>query len=141
MTKEQYIKTIEVCGTKVDLGLDDYGQCYFIEWIDKNGEKKSAGLGTYNFHYMESIYHMFDERYRELSRKELFGEVTSPEWLELEKYYKMFDEEYKKKDMKDLLDDLDDCIWKLDSYLELDEERELFERLKEISEGLRKVIE
>ncbi len=42
--------------------------------------------------------------------------------------------------MKNLLADLDDCIWKLDSYLELDEERELFERLKEISEGLKEVL-
>jgi hypothetical protein len=96
MKKEEYVKTFEVNGTKVDLGLDDYGQCYFIEWVDKNGDKKSTSLGTYNFHYMEDIYYLFDERYKELSRKEMFGEISSPEWLELEKYDKIFEEEYKK---------------------------------------------
>ena len=96
MTKEEYVKTLNVGGHEIKLGLDDYGQCYFIEWTDENGEKKSAGLGTYNFHYMESIYYMFDERYKNLLRKETFGEISSPEWLELEKYDKIFEEEYKK---------------------------------------------
>ena len=98
MTKEEYVKTFEVCGTKVDLGLDDYGQCYFIEWTDKNGERKETGLGTYNFHYLEEIYSMFDEKYRDLARKEIFGDLTDADWNELNKYDKMFEEEYKQYD-------------------------------------------
>lgn len=96
MKKEEYIKTLNVDGTKVNLGLDDCGQCYFIEWTDKSGKKKSTGLGTYNTHYMEDIYYMFDERYKELSKKEMFGEISPPEWLELEKYERLFEEEYKR---------------------------------------------
>ena len=45
-----------------------------------------------------------------------------------------------KENMKSLLADFDYCIWKLDSYLELDEERKLFERLKEISESLKEAL-
>ena len=30
MTKEEYIGTIELNGTKVDIGIDDYGQQYFF---------------------------------------------------------------------------------------------------------------
>ena len=99
MTKEEYIKTLEVCGTKVDLGLDDYGQCYFIEWTDKNGEKKETGLGTYNFNYLEEIYCLFDNRYRELLRKDMFGdEMTEEEKAEWAGYEKIFAEEYKYDD-------------------------------------------
>ena len=96
MTKEEYIKTFNVNGIKVDLGLDDYGQCYFIEYTDKSGNKKSTSLGTYNTHYMESVYYILDERYKDLSRKEMFGGISSPEWIELEKYEKIFEEEYKR---------------------------------------------
>lgn len=96
MKSEEYIKTINVGGKEIKLGLDDYGQCYIIEWADENGETKETGLGAYNTHYMEDIYYMFDERYKELSRKEMFGEISSPEWLELERYEKLFDEEYER---------------------------------------------
>lgn len=95
MTSEEYIKTFNINGKEIKLGLDDYGQCYFIEWIDDNGETQETGLGTYNFHYMEEIYYLFDEKYKDLVRKEMFGGISSPEWLELEKYDKMFKEEYK----------------------------------------------
>lgn len=92
----EYIKTLNVGGYRINLSLDDYGQCYFIEWVDKDGKKKSTGLGAYNTHYMEDIYYMFDERYKELSRKEMFGQISTSEWLELEKYEKLFEEEYKR---------------------------------------------
>lgn len=94
MKKEDYIKTLEVCGHSVDLGLDDCGQCYYIEWIDNNGEKKETGLGTYNTHYMEEIYSLFDGRYHELIRKELFGELSDGEAAEMEHYYEIFNKEY-----------------------------------------------
>ena len=96
MTKEEYVKTFMICGVKVELGLDDYGQCYFIEWIDKNGEKKSTGLGTYNFHYLEAIYALFDKKYKELWRKWFYSdEMSEEEKTEWKRYEETFDAEYK----------------------------------------------
>lgn len=40
-----------------------------------------------------------------------------------------------------LIDELDDRIWELDSFLELDEELEILENLKEISKSLRKLYD
>lgn len=96
MKKEEFLKTLKVCGKEIKLGLDDYGQCYYIEWEDENEQTQSTGLGTYNFNYMESIYHLFDEKYRNLSRKDLWGEkMTETELRDWKKYQKLFDEEYK----------------------------------------------
>lgn len=100
MKTEDYIKTIEVCGHKVDLGMDDYGQCYYIEWVDDNGEKRTAGLGTYNTHYMEEIYSLFDGRYKELVRRELFRELSDNEIAEMDYYYNLFNEEYNRAETK-----------------------------------------
>ena len=33
MIKEEYIGTIELNNTKIDIGIDDYGQQYFFEFI------------------------------------------------------------------------------------------------------------
>lgn len=71
MKKEEYVKTLNICGKEIQLGLDDYGQCYFIEWIDDEGREQSTGLGTYNFHYLEDIYYLFDPEYKNLARKEI----------------------------------------------------------------------
>lgn len=95
MEKNEYIKTFTICGKDIDLGLDDYGQCYFVEWTDENGVKKDVGLGTYNLHYMEEIYYMFDPTYKLLSTIDLYGEEFTPEEKEQwDKYQKIFDEEY-----------------------------------------------
>jgi len=60
MTKEEYVETLYIKGKKVDVGMDDYGQCYFFEYIDDDGEVQSIGCGTYNTHYLEEIYGHFD---------------------------------------------------------------------------------
>lgn len=96
MTKEKYIKTFNICGHKIDLGLDDYGQCYFIEWTDSKGAAQSANFGSYDSDYMRNIYYTFDNRYRELSKKELFGELNDSERAEMNHYQEIFNEEYKK---------------------------------------------
>jgi len=98
MRKEDYIKTIIVCKKEIKLGMDDYGQCFYIEWVDDNGKIQEESIGTYNTHYMEYIYHKFDPKYKELSRKEMFGEATKHDLTKLEKYYKIFEEEYNKKE-------------------------------------------
>lgn len=94
MTENEYIKTLNINGREIKLGLDDCGQCYFIEW-EENGKTKDVGLGTYNFHYMEEIYYMFDPIFKELAKKDLYGDEMTPEenkkWLE---YKKIFNKEY-----------------------------------------------
>lgn len=95
MTEQEYIKTLCIDGQDVDLGLDDYGQCYFIEWIDETGRRKDMGLGTYNFRYMEEIYYMFDPIYKILASKDLWGEdMTTEEKTEWQKYQDLFNQEY-----------------------------------------------
>jgi len=95
MDKRDYIKTLHICGQDIDLGLSDCGQCYYIEWEEKD-EKKFMTLGAYNFHYLENIYYLFDLEYRTLAKKELWGEEFSDEEKELwQKYQNIFDEEDK----------------------------------------------
>lgn len=103
MNKNDFIKTLVINGTKVDLGLDDYGQCYFIEW-EENGQKKETGLGTYNFHYLERIYYLFDDKYRTLSRKWLFGEDMTPdEQNSWDEYTEKIDKEYEDIEYREAL--------------------------------------
>lgn len=95
MRTEEYIKTINVDGKEIKLGFNDYNQCYFIEWTDENGIVQETGLGAFNSNYMDDIYYLFDEKYKALTKKELFGDLTDKDWNELRKYDKMFEEEYK----------------------------------------------
>lgn len=46
-----------------------------------------------------------------------------------------------KRDINKLISDLNDCIWKLDSFAEFDEERELLDDLREISEGFKEIAD
>ena len=97
MKKDEYIKTLNIADKEIQLGLDDYGQCYFIEWIDDSGEKQSTGLGTYNANYLQDIYYLFDPEYKELSRKAMWGDYMTPEEKnKLHEYCEIFDKEYLK---------------------------------------------
>ena len=60
MKPEEYVETLVVNGRVVPVGMDDYGQCYFFEYVDHNGELKEMGCGTYNEHYKEEIQAFFD---------------------------------------------------------------------------------
>lgn len=62
MTKEEYLETLNIKGYEVKIGIDDYGQCYFCEWIDDNGELQTHTCGTYNINYLEDIYSIFDRK-------------------------------------------------------------------------------
>jgi len=93
--EEKYIETLHINGYDINLGIDDYGQCYFIEW-EEDGQKKDLGLGTYNFRYLEEIYYLFDPVYKILAIKDLKGEEMTPEEKkEWQQYKDSFDEEYK----------------------------------------------
>lgn len=59
MTEEEYVKSLSINGHTIKLGIDDYGQQYFIEWEDFDG-KHEMGLGSYNLDYMTDILYMSD---------------------------------------------------------------------------------
>lgn len=59
MLKEEYIETIRIKGKEVDVGLDDYGQCYFFEYKDDNGKLQEICCGSYNPDYKREIADYF----------------------------------------------------------------------------------
>lgn len=59
MKKEEYIKTIVVNGHMINIGEDDYGQTYFLEYVDDNGDLVEDCVGAYETDYKgyaESIF-------------------------------------------------------------------------------------
>ena len=60
MTKDEYIKTIVFNGITINIGLDDYGQTYFIEYIE-NGELKEECIGSYITDYYDYIEWRFGD--------------------------------------------------------------------------------
>lgn len=46
MRQEEYIKTVIYNGKMINVGLNDYGQTYFIEYAE-DGELKEECVGTY----------------------------------------------------------------------------------------------
>ena len=62
MKKEEYIGTIELNNTKIDIGIDDYGQQYFFEFINENGEKESLGGSTKKLNFLEEVIFTIDRK-------------------------------------------------------------------------------
>lgn len=62
MIKEEYIGTIELNGTVVNVGIDDYGQQYFFEFINKDGEKETLGCGAFNINFLDDIIYIVDRK-------------------------------------------------------------------------------
>ena len=48
MKQEEYVKTIVIYGKMINVGIDDYGQQFFLEYVDDNGELQEIGCGAYN---------------------------------------------------------------------------------------------
>lgn len=95
MTNDEYFKTIYVNGKEIKLGIDDYGQSYFIEY-EEDGNIIEDGLGTYNRDYMEAIYLMFDDEYKALCRKQMYGDdMSEDEMRRYEEYLDIFSKEYR----------------------------------------------
>lgn len=85
MKQEDYVETLDVKGKKVDVGLDDYGQCYYFEFEDDNGDIKEVSCRTFNGDYVGEIADYFnvneedifpftnkaypDEKYKEVKEK------------------------------------------------------------------------
>lgn len=94
MTSDEYIKTIKVKDLDVDLGMDDYGQSYFIEWEDDEGSHEMS-VGSYNMDYLSTILYYCDLEYRRLWEKMLLGQLlTDQEKDQWKQYQKMIDDEY-----------------------------------------------
>ena len=55
-----FVKTIEYKGYQVSIFNDDYGQCYFFQFTDKQGEKHEQTCGTYNPAYEECVKDYID---------------------------------------------------------------------------------
>jgi len=94
MKKENYIGTIEIEGIKIDIGLDDYGQCYYFEY-EKNGQKIEQSCGTYNTEVIPCIFFELCPKYRKLWTKSFLGEITEEEEKELQKWEEKIKEKEK----------------------------------------------
>lgn len=51
MKKEEFIESIFFNGKLVNVGLDDAGQSYFIEYVDDQGNLNEESAGSYNTNY------------------------------------------------------------------------------------------
>ena len=60
MKQEEYIKTIVYNGQMINLGNDDAGQTYFIEYAE-NGELKEECVGPYVTDYKDYIEWRFGD--------------------------------------------------------------------------------
>jgi hypothetical protein len=76
---EEYIKTIVVYGKMVNVGMDDYGQQYFIEYVNDNGELVEVGCGAYNTDYEDVAKCLIDRR------RQMVEEWGEEEVLEMER--------------------------------------------------------
>ena len=61
MKPNEYVKTITYNSHMINIGLDEAGQQYFLEYIDKNGKLIKQGCGTYNHDYQFEIERLFGE--------------------------------------------------------------------------------
>lgn len=59
MKATEYIKTIVYNGHMINIGLDDNGQQYFLEYVDENKHLVEVGCGSYNTDYQYEIEHLF----------------------------------------------------------------------------------
>jgi len=58
ITKDIYVETLIVRDKMVNVFMNDYGQCYWFQWLE-NGELKDMSCGTYNTDYKEFIEDYF----------------------------------------------------------------------------------
>jgi predicted SAM-dependent methyltransferase len=88
MKQEEYVKTIVVYGKMVNVGMDDYGQQYFLEYINENGQLIEVGCGAYNYDFEDVAKTMIDyDRYsREIYGDELWEQMKKEKEERLKKY-------------------------------------------------------
>ena len=64
MTRDEFVENIVVGGKLISVGLDDYGQSYFFEYV-QDGELKTSSCGTYNSDYKLEIEYLFGDPEKE----------------------------------------------------------------------------
>ena len=79
MKQNEYFKTIVVYGKMVNVGVDDNGQQFFLEFVNDRGELIEVGCGAYNSNYGDEAKSIID--YRRYSI-EFWGEEA---YLEMER--------------------------------------------------------
>lgn len=95
MKTNEYVKTIVVYGKMVNVGMDDYGQQYFIEFLNDDGEIVEVGCGAYNHDYEDVAKWVIDhERYSQ----EFWGYET---WKQMQKEREERLKKYKEKEKLD----------------------------------------
>lgn len=90
MNKEDYIKTIYIENIPVNIGIDDYGQCYYFEWFDGK-DMHEESCGAYNTDYVGYILYRLCPKYKDLLIKKLLNKLTMEEKNELIQYEKFID--------------------------------------------------
>lgn len=77
MKQEEYIKTIVYNGHMINIGNDDYGQQYFLEFLNDKGILEEVGCGAYNPDYLGIVeYYLGDPSFCELyGTKEKCNEI------------------------------------------------------------------
>ena len=90
MKTSEYVKTIVVYGKMVNVGMDDAGQQYFIEFVNANRELVEMGCGAYNFDYEDFAKHAIDtDRYsREIWGDEGWKKIQKEKEERMKKYKK-----------------------------------------------------
>ena len=78
MKQEEYVKTIVIYGKMINVGIDDYGQQFFLEYVDDNGELQEIGCGAYNS-YIEDVAKTIID-----SRRYMIEEYGEEEVLKME---------------------------------------------------------
>lgn len=59
MNSKEYVQTIIYNGHMVNVGIDDPGQQYFLEYLDERGELTYLGCGTYNTALWDAFIYLF----------------------------------------------------------------------------------
>jgi len=60
MSNKKYIKSIIINNQLINIGKDDYGQCYFFEYYNTNTKEiEQISLGSYNYNYEQEIRDYF----------------------------------------------------------------------------------
>ena len=90
----ELVSIIKVKGKEVKLCIDDYGQCYFANYIDDDGKEQEIFFGTYCTEIMDELFYFIDSEFRDLFIKKSKGTLTKEEEERINLYYSQFDDLY-----------------------------------------------
>lgn len=61
MKQNEYLNTFVYKGHMINLGIDDNGQQFFIEYMGEDGTLKEESCGAYNSNYMDAVEFLFGD--------------------------------------------------------------------------------